>query len=80
MPASQHQTPKSDIEIAQAAKPRRILNAYTPLYKTLPVHDNQNRRDTPSGARVMSQTLSEAGWLVPLVFAYDLVRDTMPAA
>src|ERR1044071_6696155 len=25
MPASQHQSPKSDIEIAQAAKPRRIL-------------------------------------------------------
>jgi hypothetical protein len=27
----------------------------------------------------MSQTLSEAGWLVPLAFGYDLVRDTMPA-
>ena len=26
MPASQHQSPKSDIEIAQAAKPRRILD------------------------------------------------------
>src|SRR6202048_512498 len=26
MPASQHQNPKSDIEIAQAAKPRRILD------------------------------------------------------
>src|SRR4026207_936903 len=26
MPASQHQTPKSDIEISQAAKPRRILD------------------------------------------------------
>jgi formate--tetrahydrofolate ligase len=26
MPASQHQTPKSDIEIAQAAKPRRIVD------------------------------------------------------
>ena len=25
MPASQHQSPKSDIEIAQAAKPRRII-------------------------------------------------------
>ena len=25
MPASQHQNPKSDIEIAQAAKPRRIV-------------------------------------------------------
>src|SRR5882757_9820107 len=26
MPASQHQSPKSDIEIAQAAKPRRIMD------------------------------------------------------
>ena len=26
MPASQHQSPKSDIEIAQAAKPRRVLD------------------------------------------------------
>jgi hypothetical protein len=26
----------------------------------------------------MSQTLSEAKWLVPLAFGYDLVRDTMP--
>src|ERR1700743_752467 len=26
MPASQHQTPKSDIEIAQAAKPKRIVD------------------------------------------------------
>ena len=26
MPASQHQSPKSDIEIAQASKPRRILD------------------------------------------------------
>src|SRR6202171_2966738 len=26
MPASQHQNPKSDIEIAQAAKPRRIVD------------------------------------------------------
>src|SRR3984893_17133771 len=26
MPASQHQNPKFDIEIAQAAKPRRILD------------------------------------------------------
>src|ERR1700690_4138033 len=25
MPASQHQNPKSDIDIAQAAKPRRIM-------------------------------------------------------
>ena len=45
------------------------------LYPTLPIHDNDNKLDTKRGARVMSQTLSEAGWLVPLAFGYDLVRD-----
>lgn len=65
---------------AYAAKARRIINAYSPLYKTLPIHDVDNKLNTPRGARVMCQTLSEAGWLVPLVFAYDLVRDTMPQA
>ncbi|MBI5280041.1 MAG: heparinase II/III family protein [Candidatus Solibacter usitatus] len=63
-----------------AAKARRILNAYTRLYPALPIHDNNNNKpDTPSGARVMSQTLSEAGWLVPLVFAYDLAGGSMSA-
>lgn len=62
-----------------AAKARRIVNAYAALYPTLPIHDNNNKLNTQSGARVMSQTLSEASWLVPLVFGYDLVRDTMPA-
>ena len=37
-------------------KARRILNAYSELYPTLPIHDNNNKRDTKSGARVMSQT------------------------
>ncbi|MEO8370380.1 MAG: hypothetical protein ABI806_14445, partial [Candidatus Solibacter sp.] len=64
---------------AFAEKARRICNAYSDLYLTLPIHDNANKLDTKTGARVMSQTLSEASWLVPLAFGYDLVRDTMPA-
>jgi oligo-alginate lyase len=63
-----------------AEKARRILNAYAAIYPTLPIHDNNNKLDTKSGARVMSQTLSEASWLVPMAFAYDLVRDTMTPA
>ena len=59
---------------------RRIFSAYAELYPTLPIHDNSNRLNTKTGARVMSQTLSEAGWLMPLVFGYDLVRDAMPEA
>jgi hypothetical protein len=63
-----------------AEKARRIFTAYADIYLKLPIHDNQNRPNTKTGARVMSQTLSEAKWLTPLVFGYDLVRDAMPAA
>jgi hypothetical protein len=61
-------------------KARRIFRAYADLYPTLPIHDNNNKLDTKAGARVMSQTLSEAKWLVPLAFGYDLVREAVPAA
>jgi hypothetical protein len=60
-------------------KARIIVNAYSDLYPTLPIHDNNNRRDTKTGARIMSQTLSESSWLVPLAFGYDLVRDSLTA-
>ena len=63
-----------------AEKARRIFNAYSAIYPRLPIHDNSNQLDTKRGARVMSQTLSEAKWLVPLAFGYDLVRGAMPAA
>lgn len=59
-------------------KARRIFAAYDDIYLKLPIHDNQNRPNTKTGARVMSQTLSEAKWIVPLAFGYDLVRDAMP--
>ena len=62
-----------------AEKARRIFNAYSDIYLTLPIHDNNNKLDTKTGARIMSQTLSEASWLLPLEFGYDLVRDDMPA-
>jgi hypothetical protein len=63
-----------------AQKARAIFSAYAEIYLKLPIHDNQNRPNTKTGARVMSQTLSEAKWLTPLVFGYDLVRDAMPDA
>jgi oligo-alginate lyase len=60
-------------------KARRIVNAYSALYPTLPIHDNNNKRDTKTGARIMSQTLSEASWLTPLAYGYDLVRESLTA-
>jgi oligo-alginate lyase len=67
-------------KLEYAAKARRILEAYAAIYPKWPIHDNNNKLDTRTGARAMSQTLSEASWLVPLAFGYDLVRDTMPQA
>src|SRR5574340_414111 len=58
-------------------KARRILNAYSDLYPTLPIHDNNNKLNTKTGGRVMSQTLSESSWLMPLIFGYDLLRDEL---
>ena len=44
-----------------ATKARRILMAYADIYPTLPVHDNNNKRDTRTGARVMLRSLPSAG-------------------
>jgi hypothetical protein len=63
-----------------AEKARIICNAYARLYPGLPIHDNSNKLDTKSGARVMSQTLSESSWLVPLVVGYEQIRDVLSAA
>ena len=63
-----------------AEKARRIFAAYVDIYLKLPLHNNQNKLNDKRGGRVMSQTLSEAKWLVPLAFGYDLVRDAVPAA
>jgi hypothetical protein len=65
---------------AYVEKARRIVNAYSDIYLTLPVHDNNNQRPGRRGARVMSQSLSEASWAMRLVSGYDLVRDALPAA
>jgi hypothetical protein len=59
-------------------KARQIFSAYAGIYVGLPLHNNQNKLNDPRGGKVMSQTLSEAKWLVPLAFGYDLVRDAMP--
>lgn len=64
---------------AYVDKARDVFRAYADIYLKLPIHNNQNKPDDPKGARVMSQTLSEAKWLVPLAFGYDLTRDAIPA-
>ena len=39
------------------------------------MHDN-NGKESQFGARVYSQTLDEAIWLIDLAWTYDLLRDT----
>ncbi len=62
------------VEFARAAA--RILLAYAEVYQSYPIKDVNNRADTRSGARVTAQTLDEAVWLIPMAWAYDLIRDS----
>ena len=61
-------------EFARAAA--RILLAYADVYSSYPIKDVNNRPEARSGARVTAQTLDEAGWLIPMVWAYDLILDS----
>lgn len=52
-----------------------ILDSYAQRYLSYPLHDTNNR-ETRSGARVHPQTLDESIWLIPMAWAYDLLRDS----
>jgi len=58
---------------AQAAAD--ILLAYADVYGSYPLHD-KNGGAGESGARVLSQTLDESGWLISMAWAYDLILDS----
>ena len=62
------------LEYARAAA--RILEAYAAAYAGYPIHDKDDKLNTKSGARVGAQTLDEAGWLIPIAWAYDLIADS----
>jgi hypothetical protein len=64
---------------AYIQKAREVFKGYADIYLKLPIHNNQNKLNDPKGGRVMSQTLSEAKWIVPLAIGYDLMRDAIPA-
>ena len=61
-------------EFAQAAA--RILLAYADVYSSYPIKDTNNRANATSGGRVTAQTLDEAGWLIPVTWAYDMIADS----
>ncbi len=58
-----------------AAGAADILRAYAVRYAGYDLH-NVDGNPTGSAARVLAQTLDEAGWLIPIAWAYDLVADS----
>ncbi len=60
---------------ADAVKGAEVLKLYADKYLSYPMHDNSGR-ESQFGARVYSQTLDEAIWLIDLSWTYDLLRDT----
>ena len=62
-------------DVGYAEKSAEILLAYADGYAQYPIHD-VNGGEGESGARVLSQTLDESGWLIPIAWAYDLIADS----
>ena len=60
--------------VVHAASALEILIAYADAYLSYPYHDTHGE-PTGSGGRVLSQTLDESGWLIPIAWAYDLIAD-----
>lgn len=52
-----------------------ILKSYAQRYAGFALHDKDGK-NTRSGARAHSQTLDESVWLLPLAWAYDLIRES----
>lgn len=59
-----------------AAKGAEIIRAYTTLYPSLPLHNVRGEAKV-GGARILSQTLDEAVWLIPFCQGADLVWETL---
>ncbi len=62
-----------DTSYASAA--RELLLDYADAYESYPIHDTTGG-DSESGARALSQTLDESGWLIRVAWAYDLIADS----
>jgi hypothetical protein len=64
-------------KLAYATEATEILTKYAAQYLKYPIHDNDGHMSSgPKGARVYSQELDEAIWLIKMAWAYDLVRDS----
>lgn len=59
-----------------AVRTGELLSAYADRYLSYSRHDI-NGNDTITAGRLTSQTLDESTWVIPVVWAYSLVRDTL---
>jgi hypothetical protein len=62
-----------------ATRAKQILLAYANDYRNYPLHNNQGKINGKGGARVASQSLSEATWLISVTQGADLIWDTLSA-
>lgn len=53
----------------------QLLRDYAAVYNTYAIHSPAGG-ESSSGARVLSQTLDESGWLVQMAWAYDLIAQS----
>jgi oligo-alginate lyase len=63
-----------------ATKAKEILLAYSDRYTKFSKHGEDGERrpnGAPNGARLFKQTLGESRWLVPIVWGYSLIRDSL---
>jgi hypothetical protein len=58
-----------------AARAREILLAYADRYLSYPMHSNQGKKG--KGARIASQSLTEASWIIRAAQGADLIWSTM---
>jgi hypothetical protein len=58
-----------------ARRGREILMAYAARYLDYPLHDNQG--NSGKGARMASQSLTEASWLIQIAQGTDLIWNTL---
>lgn len=59
-----------------AARAREILLGYAARYRNYPLHDRFGQPKT-GGGRIMAQTLDESVWLIPVVWGFSLIQETL---
>ncbi len=61
-----------------AARAAKILLGYADRYRSYPRH-NTRGEDRVGGGKMSAQTLDESVWLIPVTWAYALVREILTA-